>query len=148
MYDCVLGATVTGSGSTYVGMLRLTLGKEEIYRSERQLNALKKKQIFDGVEIPYSNVSKAKEIPKGLITRAVPKIPKEVDSLKDDQVQGESTEAAKPNEESPVHPYANIPEVRYAPPVTKNFGTPMDKTLKERDTSAYKMVAPIAEKNW
>ena len=62
----------------------------------------------------------------------VPKIPKEVDSLKDDQGKGESTEAAKTNEEGPVHPYANIPEARYAPPATKNFGVPMDKTLKRK----------------
>ena len=108
MYDYVPGATVTGSGSTHVGTLRMTLGKEEIYHLERQLNSLKKKQIFDGVEIPYSNVSKAKEILKGLITRGVPKIPKEVDSLKDNQGQGESTEAVKANEEGPVHLYTNI----------------------------------------
>ena len=108
---------------------------------------LKKKQIFDGVENPYSNVSKAKEIPKRPITRAVPKISKEVDSLKDDQVQGESTEAVKTNEDGPVHLYANIPEVCCAPPATKNFGAPMEKTVKERDMPAYRTVAPIMEKN-
>ena len=138
---------MTGSGSTYVGTLRMTLGEEEIYHLERQLNMLKKKQIFNGVEIPYSNVSKAKEILKGLITRVVPKIPKEADSSKDDQGQGESTKAAKTNEDGPVHPYANIPEACYAPPVTKNFGAPIEKTVKERDMPAYRMVAPITEKN-
>ena len=35
MYDCVLGAMVTGSGSTYVGTLRMTLGEEEIYCLEK-----------------------------------------------------------------------------------------------------------------
>ena len=116
---------MTGSGNTYVGTLRMTPGEEVIYHLERQLNALKKKQIFDRVEIPYSNGSKAKEIPKGPITKTVPKMPKEVYSLKDNQGQGEYTEAAKTNEEGPVHPYANIPEACYAPPATKNFGAPM-----------------------
>jgi hypothetical protein len=147
MYDCVPGTRVTESGSTYVGTLRMTPGDEEIYRLERQLNALKKKQIFDGVEIPYSNAHKPKEIPKGPITKAVPKTPKEAEPMQDRQGKGQSTETIRPIAEGPVHPYANIPEARYAPPVTKNFGAPMDKPTRERDMPAYRTVAPIAEKS-
>jgi hypothetical protein len=147
MYDCVPGARVTESGSTYVGTLRMTPGEEEIDRLERQLNALRKKQIFDGVEIPYSNVHKAKEFPKGPITKAVPKTPKEAEQGQDGQGKGKAMEAARSNAEGPVHPYANIPEARYAPPATKNFGAPMEKPTRERDMPAYRTVAPIAEKS-
>ena len=45
-----------------------------------------------------------------------------------------------------VHPYENIPEVHYAPPVTKNFGTPAENPAREREPT-YKTVAPIAEKH-
>ena len=76
-------------------------------------------------------LSKIKEISKGPITRAVPKIPKDIDSSKDNQGQEESTETTRPNEEGPVHPYANIPEVHYAPPATKNFRAPMEKPLRK-----------------
>jgi hypothetical protein len=65
---------------------------------------LRKKQIFDGVEIPYSNVQKPKEFPKGPITKAVPKTPKEAELGQDGQGRGKPTETTKPNAKGPVHP--------------------------------------------
>ena len=124
---------------------------QEIERLERQINSLKRKQIFDGVEIPRAKyriprnedtASKAntkgaeeivKEISNGPITKATMK-PVEKELVMDSSKQS-----------VPEHPYKNIPEAHYMPPNTKNFGAPAEKIPKDKE-EAYKTVAPAAEK--
>ena len=124
---------------------------QEIQRLERQINSLRRKQIFDGVEIPKvkygiprneDTASKVntkgaeeivKEISNGPITKATMK------PVEKELVINNSKQSA------PEHPYKNIPEAHYAPPNTKNFGAPAEKIPKEKE-AAYKTVAPAAEK--
>jgi len=167
MYTCMPGPSVSSVGTEYVGTLRMSAEEDEIERLERQINVLRKKQIFDGVEIPYSRSTKPRapvipraavveeeipsigggaEKPKGPITRAIPGPSKEVEVVQNNRDKEKGADRpVVTNTEPPVHPYANIPEAHYAPPATKNFGAPADKSSKDREP-AYRTVAPIAEK--
>ena len=124
---------------------------QEIERLERQINSLRRKQIFDGVEVPKAKyriprkeetVSKAnakgmeeiaKEIFKGPITKATVR-PVDKEPVMDNSKQ-----------KAPEHPFSNIPEAHYMPPNTRNFGAPAEKISKEKET-AYRTVAPAVEK--
>ena len=167
MYTCMPSSSVSSAGTEYVGALRMSAEEDEIERLERQINVLRRKQIFDGVEISYSRPTKPRnpgipraavieegippigggmEKPKGPITRAIPGPSKEVEVVQNkDKGKGVDRTTVE-GTEPPVHPYANIPEAHYAPPATKNFGAPADKSSKDREP-AYKTVAPVAEKH-
>ena len=71
---------------------------------------------------------------------------KEVEVVQNNKDKGKGVDRTPvEGTEPPVHPYANIPEARYAPLATKNFGAPADKSSRDREP-AYKTVAPVAEK--
>ena len=124
---------------------------QEIERLERQINCLRRKQIFDGVEVPKvkyriprneGTMSKAntkgteeiaKAISNGPITKATVRL------LDKELVMDNS------KQKTPDHPFSNIPEAHYAPLNTKNFGAPAEKITKDKQT-AYRMVAPAVEK--
>src|ERR1700723_3108892 len=61
MYNCIPMTRVAESGCHYIGTLQMTPEEDEIARLERQIHALRKNQIFDGVEIPYSRGMKPRE---------------------------------------------------------------------------------------
>ena len=88
-----------------------------------------------------------KEKPKGPIMKAISKPSAKAEVSQENQDKGKLLEKSKVDSTSPpVHPYANIPEVCYAPPATKNFGMLVEKPLREKE-SMYKTVASIAEKH-
>ena len=125
--------------------------EQEIERLERQINSLRRKQIFDRVEVPKVKYgiprneemsSKAnnkaageiaKEISNGPITRATVR-PVDKEPVMDNSKQ-----------KAPEHPFSNIPEAHYAPPNTKNFRALAEKIPKEKE-AAYKMVVLAVEK--
>jgi hypothetical protein len=88
-----------------------------------------------------------KEKPKGPITKAIPKPSTEAEASHENQNKRKSQEKSKVDGTTPpVHPYVNIPEVHYAPPVTKNFGTPVEKALRERNPTC-KTVTSITKRH-
>ena len=117
----------------------------------QNLDSLRRKQIFDGVEVPkakygiprnkemaYKANNKvpgeiAKEIFNSPITRATVR-PVDKEPFMDDSKQN-----------APEHPFSNIPEAHYTPPNTNNFGAPGEKIPKEKEV-AYKTVALAVEK--
>ena len=151
LYDCVPSSVSSESAQHFVGVFGMSPEDQEIERLERQINTLRRKQIFDRVEtpkakygIPRNNdtVTKAntklageiaKEISNSPITKATTK-PVDKEPVMDNSKQN-----------MPEHPYSNIPEAHYVPPNTKNFGAPVEKIHKEKE-AAYKTVVPAAEK--
>jgi hypothetical protein len=47
MYACIPAPTILNTGAHYFGNLHMTPEEDEIEHLERQLNVLRKKQIFD-----------------------------------------------------------------------------------------------------
>ena len=125
--------------------------EQEIERLERQIDSLRRKQIFDRVEVPKvkygipgneETASKAntkgigeiaKEISNGPITKATVRL---VDK---------GSVVDNSNQKAPEHPFSNISEAHYMPPNTKNFGAPAEKISKGKET-AYRTVVPAMEK--
>ena len=117
MYACIPAPTVLSTGAHYVGTLHMMLEEDKIEHLERQLNVLRKKQIFNRVEIPYSKFTKPKQSvipresevakdkpaitevpkkkPKGPITRAFPKPTTEAEAFQENQDKGKSPEKSK-----------------------------------------------------
>ena len=125
--------------------------EQEIEQLERQINFLRRKQIFNGVEAPKvkyriprnkEKASKANNKAAGEIAREISNGPITKVTIRP-AVKGPVMDNSKQN--MPEHPFFNIPEAHYMPPNTKNFGVPAEKILKENET-AYKTVVPAAEK--
>ena len=130
----------------------MSLEEQEIEWLERQMNSLRRKQIFDGVEIPKAKygiprnekmVSKANTKVAGEIAREISNSP-----ITKAAIRPADKEPVVDNSKQNVseHPFSNIPEAHYVPPNTKNFGAPAEKIPKEKEM-AYKTVAPAAEKH-
>ena len=133
---------------TLLGAFKMSPEEQEIERLERQINSLRRKQIFDRVEVPKAKygiprneetASKAntkgteEEISNGPITKATVR-PVDKEPVVDN-----------PKKRTPEHPLSNIPEAHYVAPNTKNFGAPAEKIPKDKET-AYRMVVPAVEK--
>ena len=125
--------------------------EQEIERSERQINSLRRKQIFDGVEVPKAKygIPRNEEMVSKANTKGIEEIAKEISNspITKATVRPLDKEPIVDNSKrkAPEHPSSNIPEAHYAPPNTKNFGAPAKKIPKEKET-AYRTVAPATEK--
>jgi hypothetical protein len=108
---------------------------ERIVSLERELFALRGKQVFDGVEIRKKG--------KGKEVEQIAEPSRELESHLED-VTIATKPVDRPVDPPPVHPFANIPEAQYIPPSVRNFGAPAekDKAPKEKEP-AYRTIAPI-----
>ena len=96
--------------------------EQEIERLKRQINSLRRKQIFDGVEVPQVRygIPRNEETASKANTKGIEEIAKEISN-------GPITKATvrlvnNSKKKAPEHPFSNIPEAHYVPPNTKNFG--------------------------
>ena len=135
MYDCVETAKV--EEVPMVNTMRLS-SEDRIAILEQEIMTLRKKQIFDGVEITRTAPKhyKAKEVP--------------AEATQDSSSRTAPSGSTAPSfngpsmsggNQGPIHPFANIPEAQYVPPSTRNFAAPADKG-KEKEP-AYRTIAPI-----
>ena len=138
MYDCVEAAPIEEVPT--VGSMCLT-AEDCIVMLERELLVLKKKQVFNGVEItcPAPKHYKAREVPA--------ERSKLVTILPEREPVAQTTKpvlVSRPlNSQHPAHPFANIAEAQYTPPSICNFTVPADKGKEKDQEPAYRTVAPI-----
>lgn len=117
----------------------LQLTKEHINTLERELMALQKKQVLDGIEIlqyPPPTMSNEESAPTKT-TKTQPECNNE------HQPSPPVKHKNEPINDSPVHPYSNIPEVCFAPTIT-NKPDNQPSALKSKEPS-YHMVIPIQD---
>ena len=125
--------------------------EQEIERLERQIKSLRRKQIFNGVEVPKVKygIPRNKETVSKANTKGTEEIAKVISNgpITKATVRPVDKEPVVDNSKlkTPEHPFYNIPEAHYTRPNTKNFGAPAEKIPKEKET-AYRMVAPAMEK--
>ena len=95
---------------------------------------LRKKQVFDGVEITWAAPKhyKAREVPTKVAQPAIPTTSSTT----------EDTTLKHTNTQPPIHPFAHIAEAQYVPPTMRNFAAPADKAGREKEP-AYHTAAPI-----
>ena len=112
--------------------------EQEIERLERQINSLRRKQFFDGVEVPKAKygIPRNKETASKANTKGTEEIAKEISNgpITKATVRPVDKEPVMDNskQKAPDHPFSNIPEAHYAPPNTKNLGHQQRKFLRTR----------------
>ena len=137
LYGCTPATTrnpLPASSGVEINALRLT-AQERINALEKELFVLKGRQVFDGVEI-VRRKEKGKE-------REQNNEASSTSGTKDIHDAIPTLPATEPIAKPPIHPFANIPEAQYAPPTTRNFAAPFDKTKVAKDREpAYRTQAP------
>ena len=140
LYDCVLSSASSDSVQHIVGVFRMSPEEQEIERLERQINSLRRKQIFDGVEPKAKyGIPRNKETASMANTKGIGEIAKEICNgpITKATVRLVDKEPVMDNskQKAPENPFSNIPEAHYVPPNTKNFGAPAEKIPKEKETA-------------
>jgi hypothetical protein len=107
---------------------------------EQELLALRKKQVFNGVEITRRP---ERSSPNEQASPAATQVPQNCVTTTDPPVGHVVPLVLTPVVEPPIHPYSTAPESRIEVPVTESEGGSMD-SLKGKEP-AYKTVVPIQD---
>jgi len=125
--------------------------EQRIEALEREILALRKKERFDGVEVPTRPSSRTgKETTPSGSAPSAPTIsppapaPERLNARTNVQPRDTSNAAGEQPEQPPLHPFRNVKEAAYVPPHDKNFGSPATKPAKDREP-AYRAQAPIQD---
>ena len=94
--------------------------EQEIKRLERQINSLRRKQIFNGVEVPKVRygILRGEEIASKATTKGTEEVAKEIfkGPITKATVRPVDKEPVMDNskQKTPEHPFSNIPKAHYA----------------------------------